>query len=343
MPWKLVPPRKGKTPYWYVRGKYLGIALDDSTGTTEERAARRILKTWREQAERGEFRKKPSAEPTPATFLSAAVAYMQAGGERQYIQPLLAKWGEKPLTEIDQIAIDALAAELYPNATAATRNRQVYTPVSAILKRAGIEHKIRRPKGWRGTKRTFWLQPEPTFRLLEEAGALDPEFGILCTLLNYCGLRLGEALDEMICERIELQREFAYVGDTKTDTPRAVYLPPIVVAALANHPRGLDRVGRLFRFHDGGRLRDMLKEACRRAGVTLPRRTAFHVFRHNYGTWMRLYGGLDDIGLTRTGAWADIDSVERYSHSEATAEARQAAKLPTPGRGGDVERKSGAA
>jgi integrase len=343
MPWKLVPPRKGKTPYWYIRGKYLGIALDDSTGATEERAARRILKTWREQAERGEFRKKPIAEPAPANFLSAAVAYMQAGGERQYIRPILDKWGERPLADIDQIAIDALAAELYPSATAATRNRQIYTPISAILKRAGIDRKIRRPKGWRGTKRTFWLRPEPTFRVLDEAASLDREFAILCTLLNYTGLRLGEALDEMICERIELQREFAYVGDTKTDEPRAVYLPPIVVAALAGHPRGLNRIGRLFRFHDGGRLRDMLKEACRRAGVALPRRTAFHVFRHNYATWMRLYGGLDSLGLTRTGAWADLDSVARYSHSETTAEARQAAKLPTPKRGANGEHKSGAA
>jgi integrase len=339
MPWKLVPPRKGKTPYWYIRGKYLGIALDDSTGAAEERAARRILKTWREQAERGEFRKKPIVEPAPATFLSAAVAYLQAGGERQYIRPILDKWGERPLADIDQIAIDALAAELYPSATAATRNRQVYTPISAILKRAGIDRKIMRPKGWRGTKRTFWLRPEPTFRVLEEAASLDREFAILCTLLNYTGLRLGEALDEMTCERIELRREFAYVGDTKTNEPRAVYLPPIVVAALADHPRGLNRTGRLFRFHDGGRLRGMLKEACRRAGVTLPRRTAFHVFRHNYGTWMRLYGGVDSLGLTRTGAWADPASVARYAHSEATAEARQAANLPTPGRGAGVERK----
>src|SRR5262249_14624873 len=149
------------------------------------------------------------------------------------------------------------------------------------------ERKIKRPKGWRGNKRTFWLRPEPTFRLLEEATKIDAEFGILCTLLNYCGLRLSEALDEMSCEGIELQREFAYVGGTKTGEPRAVYLPPVVVAALANHPRGLDRTGRGFRFHTGGRLRDLLKEACRCAGVTLPQRTAFHVFRHNYATWMR--------------------------------------------------------
>jgi integrase len=339
MPWKLVPPRQGKTPYWYVRGKYLGIALDKSTGTSEKRAARTIFNTWRRQAERGEFAQKPASAQPVATFLSAAVAYMQAGGERQYIERILARWGDKPLTDIDQIAIDTLAEELYPGYPAATKNRQFYTPVSAILKRAGIDRKIERPKGWRGSKRTFWLKPEPTFRLLDAATVLDPEFGIFCTLLNYCGLRLSEGLSFQ-CENIELHRQFGYLPDTKTGEPRAVYLPPIVVAALANHPRGLHRKGRLFRFHAGGWLRDMLDKACRLARVTLPQRTAFHVFRHNYGTWMRLYGGLDDIGLTRTGAWADLDSVERYSHSEPTAEARRAAALPTPNRGPGVERKN---
>ena len=125
------------------------------------------------------------------------------------------------------------------------------------------------------------------------------------------------------CDQIDLQREYAYIPNTKTDEPRAVYLPPVVVAALAGHPRGLERSGRLFRFHNGGRLRDMLDVACEAAGVVLPHRTAFHVFRHNYATWMRLYGGLDALGLTRTGAWADMDSVEQYSHSEPTAEAER--------------------
>lgn len=339
MPWKLVPPREGKTPFWYVRGKYLGIALDRSTGTRERRAATTIFNTWKRQAERGEF-SKPSAPADPGLFLSAAKAYMLAGGERQYVEAICNKWPTKIAAEIDQVAIDTLAAELYPDAPASTRNRQVYTPVSAILKHVGIDKKIKRPKGWRGNKRTFWLAPEPTFRLLAEAEALDMEFGILCTLLNYTGLRISEALDEMTCEGVELGREFAYIGDTKTDEPRGIYLPPVVVAALANHPRGLNRRGRLFRFHDGGRFRDMLKAACKRAEIVLPRRTAFHVFRHNYGTWMRLYGGLDGLGLLRTRVWADMDSVERYSHSEATAEARQAAKLPTPTRGEVVEIKA---
>lgn len=336
--WKLIPPRPGKTNFYYIRGKYVGIALDNSTGTADRRAANAILATWKRQAERGEFRQR--CEPAEATFLTAAVAYMQAGGERQYIEPILRVWGERPLLEIDQIAIDTLASQLYPSAPASTQNRQVYTPVSAILKHVGIDRKIKRPKGWRGSKRTFWLRPEEAFRLLDAAHELAPEFGLFCTLLNYTGLRLSEGL-ALTCEQIELQREFAYVPDTKTGEPRAVYLPPVVVAALANHPRGLDRNGRVFRYHNGGRLRDMLAMACKRALVELPHRTAFHVFRHNYATWMRLYGGLDALGLTRTGAWSDMASVERYAHSEPTTEARQAAQLPTPKRGQDVERKTG--
>jgi hypothetical protein len=195
MPWILTPPRKGRSPYWYVRGKYLGIALDRSTGTSEKRAATTILNNWKRQAERGEF-SQPADKDDAGLFLTAVKAYLQAGGEGKFVEAISENWASKRLADIDQIAIDQLAKELYPTAAAATKNRQVYTPVSAILKHVGIEKKIKRPKGWRGGKRTFWLAPEVTFRLLDEAGKLDVEFGILCTLLNYCGLRLSEALRE---------------------------------------------------------------------------------------------------------------------------------------------------
>ena len=305
MPWKLQAPRPPRQPNYHVRGTYLGIYVDRSTGTRDRRAAARILKTWQEQAERGEF-EKPEAEG-PLTFAQAATAYMKAGGERSFLVPILRSIGTRPVTNLNQIAIDTLAQQLYPNGTSATRNRQVYTPVSAVLKHVGVEIKIRRPKGAQGGKRQFWLMPEPTFRMLEQAHTLAPEFGILCTLLNYTGLRLSEALG-LRCNNVDLSRAYAYIPITKTDEPRAVHLPPVVIASLAGHPRGIDRPQeRLFRYHKGGRLMDLLKMSAEAAGVELPYRTAFHVFRHNYATWMKLYGGLDVVGLVRTGAWADIE------------------------------------
>lgn len=45
--------------------------------------------------------------------------------------------------------------------------------------------------------------------------------------------------------------------------------------------------------------------------VTLPPRSAFHIFRHTYATWMRRYAGADEATLIATGAWKDAKSVKR--------------------------------
>lgn len=63
---------------------------------------------------------------------------------------------------------------------------------------------------------------------------------------------------------------------------------------------------KLFRFHIGGRLRNMLALAMKRAGLKFqPRQGGFHLFCHTYGTWMTRYGDLDTYGLVRTQRWKD--------------------------------------
>src|SRR5262249_40669963 len=149
------------------------------------------------------------------------------------------------------------AAAIYPDATNATRNRQVYTPVSAILKHAGFETKLRRPKGANGEKRTTWLWPEQTEKLFAEAEKIDKEFAVLLVFLCYT----GEAL-ALTCAELSLSERFAYVPTSKNDEPRAVFLNDFVVSVLAEHPRGLERQGeRLFRFHQNGHLRKLFRKA----------------------------------------------------------------------------------
>ena len=184
MPIKLIPPRKGFSPYYYGRGTYLGVFVNRSTRATRPAVAKRVIKQWETEIESGRFNQEG------LTFLSAAVAYMQAGGERTYVAKLIAHFGDTPLCDIDQIAIDGAAAKLYPNASNATRNRSVYTPVSAILRHAGLVLQLRRPKGALGQQLTDWLTEDEAFALLREAAALDLEFGALCTFLLYTGRRL---------------------------------------------------------------------------------------------------------------------------------------------------------
>lgn len=322
MPYKLVPPKAGKTPYWSVRGTHVGVYLDKSTKTASRKLAARFLVQWREQAERDCL-----ARPGEPTFEDAVVNYLAAHGEDRFLEPVAERLGAKLLREIDQRAIDELAIALYPGKTAATRNRQVYTPVSAVLKHAGVDWKLRRPKGWRGNKRTLWMKPEQAFRLFAAADKVDGEFGLFLRVLCYTGMRLSEACG-MKVDNLDLPHRYALVPTSKNGDPRGVFLPPHIVARLANHPRGLDRKGeKVFRFVKCGRLYTLMRQAKKGAGADLAFVT-FHVFCHTWATWMRRFGGLDTRGLVGTGRWRDEASAVRYEHVVASEESERAIHLP---------------
>jgi integrase len=323
MPLKLIPPRQGWSPFWRVRGSYLGVYIDRSTKASKRGQAAKMLAKWQREIELGEF-----AQAGDPTFASAALDYMRAGGERLYLRPILEHFREQPLCTIRQAEIDAAAEAICPGRSAATRNRHVYTPISAVLRHAGVALPLRRPKGSAGSKTTGWLWPEEAQALFAEAGQLDCEFAALLILLCYTGMRLGEALSLGV-DDVRLEDAFAYLPDTKNNEPRAVFLPPIVIAALQGHPRGLARPGeRVFKFHKGGHIYSLLAASAARAGVTLPDRQSFHLFRHTYATWMRRFGGLDTKGLVGTGAWKDRKSADRYEHVVVSEEARRAVLLP---------------
>lgn len=321
---KLIPPRTeaGQTSY-YGRGTYLGKFVNRSTKTDRPALARKVIRQWEIDIERGRFGKKEAP-----TFMSAAVAYMKAGGDRRPVGKLMEYFGSKPLDDIEQEAVDVAAIELFPAHSAATRNREVYTPVSAILKHAGVDFKFRRPKGSRGRELTGWLWPEEAERLFDAGRSIDREFGALLVFLCYTGCRLSEAL-KLKCDDLRLADGEALIRQTKNGDPRRVFLPPVIVAELGNHPRGCERTGeRVFRYAKSGRLYALLEKAADNANVTLPEREAFHILRHTFATWMRRYGGADTKGLIATGAWRSEQSASRYAHTVVTEEARRAVLLP---------------
>jgi integrase len=352
MPLKLRPPRPGKSPNYEIRGTYLGVAVERSSGTADKRLALKILAGTKRDIERGKINPKSEA---PTTFLVAVKAYLQSGGGGRFLGPIVELEGpsairDLPIDTIDQTRLDLAAAELYPNATPQTRNRQFYSPVSAVLKRAGVERKIKRPKGWRGEKAKCWMQPSQAFALLQGAADLDAEFGLLCLTLLYTGMRIGEALNAKL-SHLDLDGGRLYLPKTKNSEARTTYLPPVVVEAFrAMPPRPardggrsrngagvpfLDRgpAAKLFRFHQGSRLRDLLAQAMENAGLSFPPRyRGFHLFCHTYASWMVSINKMDNYALARTGRWKDPRSTEGYVHTDASSEAMMAANLPVPGK-----------
>lgn len=338
MPLKLIPPSaKRRTPYYSVRGTYLGIHVDRSTKADRLDQAKKVIKLWREQIERGEYRTgkevdQPAGKSAP-TFADAALAYIRAGGERRFLGPAIDQLGTKLLADIDQAAIDAGASASFPNGTAAYRNRNFYTPVSAVLKHVGHKLEIKRPKGWRGKRSTAWLEEDQAFALFKAADKIEAEFGLFLRTLCYTGMRLSECLNITLRE-INLKTATIYLPDTKNGEARPVHLPAHLVAALANHPRGLNRAAteRLFHFRVNGHLRKKFSTAKAAAGIVLPpRQGGFHVFCHTYGTWMNRLG-MDAWDLTETGRWKDPASAKRYSHTEPGAAARKSDLFPVEKR-----------
>jgi len=324
MPLKLHPPRAGKSPNYSIRGTYLGVGpIDRTTGTPDRKKANEALRALKAEIERGAFVPKGAL-----TFAEAALSYLKNGGDRRFLDKLTEHFTTTPMASIDQEQIDEAAHLLYPDASPATRNRQVYTPMSAIMQHAKMNVRLRRPKGAQGAEKTEWMTPEQAERLLNAAEAEDMEFRVFLALLCYTGLRLSEAL-AIECSQIDLEHSMIFIPKTKNGEARAVHIAQPLLVELANHPMGLSREGRLFRFNKNGRLYTLMRKAKKAAGLPA---VTFHTCRHTWATWMRRFGKLDTKGLVGTGAWKDEKSASRYQHVVVTEEAQRADMLPVLNR-----------
>lgn len=342
MPIKLIEPRKGKSPNWTMRGTHLRAYVDESCRTPKRSVARKIRDEREAAIERGEWPPRQTlARADLDTFIGAAVNYMETGHSRRYVAPLIARFGETPVADIDQAVIDQAAIEMHPTVTACTRNRYVYAPVSAILRHAGRQIPLRRPKGSKGRMVTDALTPDDAFAIIRAAESFDVEYAVLLRFLLYTGVRIGEAL-ALTWSEVRLDERRAWVRTSKNGDPRELQLREDLCALLQARQRD---AGRVFGFRQGGWLKWKLLTARMLAcGLAAPVRPArgkprvvpphrlswvnHHSFCHTWATWMRRYGGLDEIGLVATKRWKDPRSAKRYAHAVAREEWGQVEALP---------------
>jgi integrase len=340
MPLKLVPPRKGKSPNFTIRGSYLAVGVDKSSGTHKRSVALAVMRGIERAIERGEYPPRQAAAGE-RTFVSAAVAYMEAGRSGRHVAKLIKHFGATPLAEIDQAAIDSAAVMLFPHATPGTRNAAVYTPMSAIMRHDGAELRLKRPKGAKGRVVTDWLRPEDATGVVTAADGFDPEFGLLLRFLLYTGVRLGEALALRWAD-VDLENATAWVRREKDGIHSDVRLRADLCERMAAHSRQ-EPQRRAFRFHQGGNLKHKLTRAkLGFLGLPCPVRRPtrwqpplnrlswvnFHTFRHTWATWMRR-AGTDVQGLVATGNWRDVRSAARYAHVVPREEWQRVDDLPS--------------
>ncbi len=305
--------RNGQGNY-YIRGTVQGQHIYESTGTSIAAQADAIrIRREAEILERGAYGKAQTL-----TFAEAALAYMKAGGEARFLLPILNYFGpDMMLAQIDNAAINAAASKLYPNSANSTINRQLITPVSAVINMAAEEglatpRKLKRRKG--ENIRTRWLTPEEAEALISAAAPhILPAIGFMLG----GGCRSAEALTIQMRHFYPATGE-AWLPDTKNGRPRMIQLPDRALelvralplpddGPICRTPRGKAYV---MRSNGGGQISAAFTNACEAAGLD-PKEVTPHVLRHTWATWFyaqtKDFGGLLDLG-----GWQKADMAQRY-------------------------------
>lgn len=304
--------RHGSTNY-YLRGSIRGLRVDESTGLSDRKAAEEVLAIRQAEIVRQAIHGSDAVK----TFADAALSYMEAGGDRAHLEPLIRQLGRTKLAQVGQAEIDQVAKKLGKGKMPSTINRQVHTPIAAVLHHAARKKwcskpVIERPRQPQG--RVRYLSHEEAERLIANAA---PHLQRLLVFLFSTGARVSEAL-YLDWADLDLEAGRVVFHETKNGESRGVPLHSRVVEELRklNH-----RTGAVFRRPDGepyadregaggGQLKTGWAAALRRAGISNFRP---HDCRHTWATW-HYRQNRDLIALMQLGGWKSEKMVMRYAH-----------------------------
>jgi hypothetical protein len=224
VPLKLRPPRKGKTPNFEIRGTYLGVRVEVSSGTHKRSVALAQLDEIEECIEQHGQYPAPEVKPDPGrpTFLTAANAYMQRRRRAPLRSDAAAPFPRKAARG-NRSGRDRRRGRAAAAGAPDYKNRAVYAPTIAILRQAlgdKCPPVFQTAEGYRrdASAPTSCGRRMP-FSILHEADAIDAEFELYLLVLLYNGIRKSEG-------------PFALAADTgRTSAPHGCRPPRTAIRA----------------------------------------------------------------------------------------------------------------
>ncbi len=321
MPLKLT--RRNGSGNYYLRGNVAGSNIYTSTGTSDRAAAEAIrIRTEAQALKRASLGRKATV-----TFAEAALNYLNSGGEGRFLPPILNHFGAGTLLhEIGNAAINTAAAALYPNAQPATINRQLITPVSAILRMAaedGLCYPVRLRRRTVSANVTRWLTPEEFEAFAAE---FTPHLAQIVGFMIGTGARVSEALS-LQTATLYLATGQALLTKTKNGKSRMVRFPARSARMMqarelptagpvftTDHgkPYETDRIARSGK-RDSASIKTAFNRARAAAGLAAsgPEKVTPHTIRHTWATWH--YAQNRDFGqLLDLGGWSSADVANIY-------------------------------
>jgi len=301
----LVIYRRGKI--WHYRGTIAHRRLRGSTFTADKETAERIVA----QRESTEWKSELYGPEAVLTFSQAVSLYLDAQKSDRFLVKLVSYWKDTLVRSINSGKVRQAAVALYPNGSAATRNRQVIVPMQAVInhaadmdlcrhlkvKRFPVETKAKEPATWE------WVQ-----KFMAQA---NPHLGALCCFMFLTGARISEAVN-VRWKDLDLSSGTALIRQSKVRTERKAHMPSVLVEAIGGIQSNREPSSKVFKYSSLYSAKWPWRAAVQRAGI---KPLTFHSCRHGFATAM-LHKGVDPITVAKLGGWKSAHHVfATYGHA----------------------------
>ena len=295
--------RRGDT--WHYRGTVAGRRLRGSCQTTDKKTAQRVASNLETAQWKSDF----DGPAAVLTYAQAAILYRQAEKPTRFLDTIENYWRDTLVSDITAGAIRRSALTLYPDAVAATRNRQVIVPTQAVINHAAENELCPPITVKRFPIETHEREPATADWIDQFVAIADPQLGALAIFMFQTGARISEAIDVQWSD-VSLAERKALIRQTKIGSERRAHLTNRLVAAIAN----IDgpRTGPLFKYSSRIAARYHWNKVIKSAGLKY---LSFHACRHGFATTM-LHAGVDPVTVAERGGWADTAQLfKTYGHA----------------------------
>lgn len=292
-----MPNLKKRGDIWHYSFTVDGKRYRETSGTGDKRLAEDIAIKHEDRVRRAAVH----GQEAILTFPEAVAEYLNDGKDGRFTAPLIRHFRKWKVKDITGPEIRKAAKVLYPDAQPATWNRQVVTPMRAIINHVAEakrltkisvkrfkEEKKRRPAG-----SSDWLNV-----FCKTAKRLDmPETAAMARFMFETATRVSEAC-RLTWDDVNLQLGVAYLAKTKTE-PRKVFLTRAMVIDLANIRSRYPIL--VFGAANRSTAKKRFDKVIDKAGLN--RLTSHEIGRHGFATEMIRRNGVDVATTADHGGW----------------------------------------
>lgn len=320
--------------FWWVKGRRPDNDryIRESLGTPDEAVAAAKLEEIYREARKRRILGPDAPRPEDAlTFADCARLYDAPAREAEYLIPIVRRIGKTKVRELTPAYVKALAKQQLPFASSDTWQRQVVTPIRAVINNAHelgrcppirvaafTREERERQDRLRGKDSRQPRVPGSWPWLLAFVDHATERDAALAYFMFRHGYRIGQSIAMTRSKDMDLGRSRVRVHGAKGLPAHWVELDPEEVAMIANIPvpyRGAAS-DRVFCISGGrsGALYRRWRETCERAGIEyLPPHQAG---RHGYGTEMIVRRKVDPVTAADKRWASPAVMLKTYAHPE---------------------------